>query len=82
MTAQWAAGIFRPLDHLVPGDARTMRVGGSLVFFAVCGSVTVAPGVFVPGCRDPCVDCLAHLRDWEVTDSWTTWTSATGSTIG
>jgi hypothetical protein len=80
--AQWVPGFFRPLDHLVASDARSMEADGCLVFFAVCGSVTVAPGTPVSGRREQCLDCLAHLRDWEVRDSWTAWTSATRSTIG
>jgi hypothetical protein len=62
VTGDWASGIFRHLNHLVPEDARTVRFDGQRFFVAACGSITVPPGVSVPGERDRCVDCLAHDR--------------------
>lgn len=62
MRQRWAPGIFRPLDHLVPAGAHTIEQGGHTFFFAACGSVTVQPGIPVPGHRTRCAECLGLLH--------------------
>jgi hypothetical protein len=61
VTAYWAPGIFRELDHLVRPDADTMDFDGTRYYLAVCGSVTYRPGTPSPGHRDQCDDCQARV---------------------
>lgn len=61
VTGDWAAGIFRHLDHLVARDARFVLIDGQRFFVAECGSVTVPPGTPIPGRRERCVEC--HLSE-------------------
>lgn len=48
-------GLFRPLWHHVPTGARTLRVDGGWIWFAVCGSPCLppesAPAGELPWCR-------------------------------
>lgn len=66
MTATWAAGVFRPLDHLVAGDARCIHVCGRHYCFALCGCPTLLPGETEIGLRPPCRECRARWPGKEV----------------